>query len=198
VLLIYRDYFIHFYILLLLIIYYFGCNLFKMLEYRLRVTWFYVNNFGGTKLKRNYIWGYANKSGWMQLIPTTHLGACKRSRWIAVDRNMQLNTPTFTGKNNSPCIQWRLSRVCELHTGRDGAVLQSAKSHGWSKQLCPLHWVWVKGDELYQPEKLKWRSLNYLLLWTQQYRLCSLVVRVPGCRSRDPGSISGATRFSEK
>jgi uncharacterized protein YaiE (UPF0345 family) len=28
--------------------------------------------------------------------------------------------------------------------------------------------------------------------------LCGLVMRVPGCRSRGPGSISGATRFSEK
>jgi hypothetical protein len=31
------------------------------------------------------------------------------------------------------------------------------------------------------------------------YRLCGLVVRVPGYRSRGPGSIPGATRFfSEK
>jgi hypothetical protein len=29
-------------------------------------------------------------------------------------------------------------------------------------------------------------------------RLCGLMVRVPGYRSRDPGSIPGATRFSEK
>jgi hypothetical protein len=29
-------------------------------------------------------------------------------------------------------------------------------------------------------------------------RLCGLVVRVSGYRSRDPGLISGATRFSEK
>jgi hypothetical protein len=29
-------------------------------------------------------------------------------------------------------------------------------------------------------------------------RLCGLVVRVPGYRSRDPGSIPGATRCSEK
>jgi hypothetical protein len=28
--------------------------------------------------------------------------------------------------------------------------------------------------------------------------LCGLVVRVPGYRSRGPGSISGTTRFSEK
>jgi hypothetical protein len=28
--------------------------------------------------------------------------------------------------------------------------------------------------------------------------LCGLVVRVPGYRSRDLGSIPGATRFSEK
>jgi hypothetical protein len=30
------------------------------------------------------------------------------------------------------------------------------------------------------------------------HRLCDLVVRVPGYRSRGPGSIPGATRFSEK
>jgi hypothetical protein len=29
-------------------------------------------------------------------------------------------------------------------------------------------------------------------------RLCGLVVRVPGHRSRDPGSILGTNRFSEK
>jgi hypothetical protein len=29
-------------------------------------------------------------------------------------------------------------------------------------------------------------------------RLCGLVVRVPSYRSRGPGSIPGATRFSEK
>jgi hypothetical protein len=29
-------------------------------------------------------------------------------------------------------------------------------------------------------------------------RLCGLVVTVPGYRSRDPGLIPGATRFSEK
>jgi hypothetical protein len=29
-------------------------------------------------------------------------------------------------------------------------------------------------------------------------RLCDLVVRVPGYRSRSPGSVPGATRFSER
>jgi hypothetical protein len=28
--------------------------------------------------------------------------------------------------------------------------------------------------------------------------LCGVVVRVPGCRTRAPGSIPGASRFSEK
>jgi hypothetical protein len=28
----------------------------------------YTNNFGGTKLKRNYIWGYANEKGWIPLL----------------------------------------------------------------------------------------------------------------------------------
>jgi hypothetical protein len=30
-----------------------------------------------------------------------------------------------------------------------------------------------------------------------QYNLCGLVIRLPGYRSRGPGSILGATRFSE-
>jgi hypothetical protein len=29
-------------------------------------------------------------------------------------------------------------------------------------------------------------------------RLCFLVVRVPGCRSKGPGFFPGATRYSEK
>jgi hypothetical protein len=36
--------------------------------------------------------------------------------------------------------------------------------------------------------------LKYILLYND--RLCGLVVRVPGYRSRDPGSISGATDCS--
>jgi hypothetical protein len=34
--------------------------------------------------------------------------------------------------------------------------------------------------------------------WKQNDRLCGLVVRVPGYRSRGPGSITSATRFSDK
>jgi hypothetical protein len=35
-------------------------------------------------------------------------------------------------------------------------------------------------------------------IYSQYYRLGGLVVKVPGYRSRGPGSIAGATRFSEK
>jgi hypothetical protein len=47
---------------------------------------------------------------------------------------------------------------------------------------------------------LKWPSLISFsnVIYTQTDRFCSLVVRVPGYRSRGPGSIPGATRFSEK
>jgi hypothetical protein len=38
--------------------------------------------------------------------------------------------------------------------------------------------------------------LNFVLL--SMDRLCGLVVRVPGYRSRGPGFIPGATTFSEK
>jgi hypothetical protein len=36
---------------------------------------------------------------------------------------------------------------------------------------------------------------TFLTFWDS---LCALVVRAPGYRSRGPGSIPGATRFSEK
>jgi hypothetical protein len=41
-----------------------------------------------------------------------------------------------------------------------------------------------------------WKQDGRVLRHTD--RLCGLVVRVPGYRSRGPGSISGATTFSEK
>jgi hypothetical protein len=41
-------------------------------------------------------------------------------------------------------------------------------------------------------------SISLLPLLARPYRLCGLVVTVPGYRSRGPGSIPGATRFSEK
>jgi hypothetical protein len=34
--------------------------------------------------------------------------------------------------------------------------------------------------------------------WYNTYHLCGVVVRVPGYRSKGPGSILGATKFSEK
>jgi hypothetical protein len=40
--------------------------------------------------------------------------------------------------------------------------------------------------------------MKYLKIFVcHEDRLCGLVVRVPGYRSRSPGSILGATRFSE-
>jgi hypothetical protein len=41
----------------------------------------------------------------------------------------------------------------------------------------------------------KFYKIKYELIF---YRFCGPVVRVPGCRSRGPGSIPDATRFSEK
>jgi hypothetical protein len=38
----------------------------------------------------------------------------------------------------------------------------------------------------------------FLLDWYHVDRLCGLVIRVPGYRSKGPGSILDATRFSEK
>jgi hypothetical protein len=41
-------------------------------------------------------------------------------------------------------------------------------------------------------------ELNLYVMQKKVDRICGLVVTVPGYRSRGPGSISGATRFSEK
>jgi hypothetical protein len=43
-----------------------------------------------------------------------------------------------------------------------------------------------------------YRCIIYILLVYYSDRFCGLVVKVPGYRSRGPGSILGATGFSEK
>jgi hypothetical protein len=42
------------------------------------------------------------------------------------------------------------------------------------------------------------RGLHFYILSAQKDHLCGLVVRVPGYRSRGPGSVPGAARFSDK
>jgi hypothetical protein len=43
------------------------------------------------------------------------------------------------------------------------------------------------------------KDVFIFIQWSAVFdRLCGLVIRVPGCRSRGPGSIPGATRISEK
>jgi hypothetical protein len=54
---------------------------------------------------------------------------------------------------------------------------------------------------LYWNVKAKLNSAIYSDLMDEKTisdHLCGLLVRVPGYRSRGPGSIPGATRFSEK
>jgi hypothetical protein len=41
-------------------------------------------------------------------------------------------------------------------------------------------------------------DVECVTVYSAMDHLCGLVVRVPGYRSRGPGSISGATSFSEK
>jgi hypothetical protein len=40
-------------------------------------------------------------------------------------------------------------------------------------------------------------ELKIIVIYTKNLRLSGLVVKVPGYRSRGPGSIPGATKFSE-
>jgi hypothetical protein len=54
-------------------------------------------------------------------------------------------------------------------------------------------WILTLGHQRYQ------HGINAITIHCRALdRLCGLVVRVPGYRSRGPGSIPGATRFSEK
>jgi hypothetical protein len=69
-----------------------------------------------------------------------------------------------------------------LQQGQDTlstTVLRSAIGPNQS----PIHWVTV---------------VHLVLVKKQGDPLCSLLARVPGYRSRDPGSSLGLTRFSEK
>jgi hypothetical protein len=56
------------------------------------------------------------------------------------------------------------------------------------------------GFQLLTEEEISAVTL-FIIYFHQHYlydRLCGLVVRLPGYRSRGPGSIPGATKFSEK
>jgi hypothetical protein len=56
----------------------------------------------------------------------------------------------------------------------------------------------MKTDEATLPLSLSLRDREREREREREYRFCGLVVRVPGYRFRSPGSIPGATRFSEK
>jgi hypothetical protein len=58
---------------------------------------------------------------------------------------------------------------------------------------------WISWLSLYHLSKNKPNSLTSVLLrYKCVYRFCGLVARVPGYRSRGPGSIPGVTRYFEK
>jgi hypothetical protein len=53
-------------------------------------------------------------------------------------------------------------------------------------------------DKVHKPSDSEYQYTYSCMYILYVERLCSLVVRVPGYKSRDPGSIPDATRFSEK
>jgi hypothetical protein len=53
-------------------------------------------------------------------------------------------------------------------------------------------------NRLFNGLALELEKENFLFVNVLSDRLCGLVVRVPGYRSRGRGSIPGAARFSEK
>jgi hypothetical protein len=62
--------------------------------------------------------------------------------------------------------------------------------------LNTFKWLYVTTEEF--SDRFYVEYCIVLLLAIVLVRLCGLVVRVPGYRSRGPGSIPGTTRFSEK
>jgi hypothetical protein len=57
--------------------------------------------------------------------------------------------------------------------------------------------VYVKGLMEYMEKFVRFDS-GFSFAWRFPDRLCRLVIRVPGYRSRGPGSIPSPTKFSEK
>jgi hypothetical protein len=51
---------------------------------------------------------------------------------------------------------------------------------------------------IFQKPRVVQTHMKFPTVYGTHDRLCGLVVRVPGCRSWGPGSIPGATKFSEK
>jgi hypothetical protein len=57
---------------------------------------------------------------------------------------------------------------------------------------------WINGFKVRPDLYFEQLCRPYLCVYVTLDRLCGLVVRVPGYRSRGPGSILSAIRFSEK
>jgi hypothetical protein len=73
-------------------------------------------------------------------------------------------------------------------------VLQETASSCWNCRIPVAAFITVKR----RSAVIKFMKAVIYLTFVIDDRLCALVVRVPGYRSRGPGSIPNATKFSEK
>jgi hypothetical protein len=94
-----------------------------------------------------------------------------------------------------PCTPAKVRQVSGKHRllPQSQRISQARNKHEQDHGWLPLDYM-----------ALQSKNINSQKLFSPTYsslvfdRLCGLVVRVPGYRSRGPGSIPGTTRFSEK
>jgi hypothetical protein len=117
-------------------------------------------------------------------------------------QSLELFCWVWSRKSEHKAISVTVSQVEKGSAGR------SRSSDRRLPSTCELHYVawhhfpwFLTNRNAYircKGEKLCLNPINWQRRYDVGDRLCGLVVRVPSYRSRGPGSISGASRFSEK
>jgi hypothetical protein len=111
----------------------------------------------------------------LSLVSWRRMGHCRYCSWSPDGGESSVSGPgRFLPRDTARSTHW-------YETGRSPEPVWTM----WRENVLPL-----PGNEP--------RSFSQIFVDRPIDRLCGLVVRVPGYRSRGPGSIPGTTRFSEK
>jgi hypothetical protein len=147
----------------------------------------------------------------------TYRGQADLHRWLAADKQCitaSVHVPAFTRVLPDVCVNRDADGRQQTAAGSQNVSVPTQQNWQQNFKSCinaalPLwpssqsSWLQIQRSSFYSRRyqifgELLGLELGPLSLMSTIDRLCGLMVRVPGYRSRGPCSIPGATRFSEK
>jgi hypothetical protein len=136
---------------------------------------------------------HANHACVLTLTKSQKLHICRSNGRFALRIKLSMRASTNTFSEKKKVLHLRIVHLSSyLHTTNTWGLKPWEMRVYKQKIILVLHFcsLFESASELYRA--------NDRRLSTKLVRLCGLVVRVPGYRSRDPGSILSNTRFSKK